>query len=97
MQFIKWYYNLYLVTSERIIHYFFRPLGGYKVAETEIENIQDVSQASIGFLPNIFGYGDIMVQTASIKNKFFFKAVPHPIWFRDVIADLSRLVKDDRL
>ncbi len=93
MNFLTWYYNIYLVTNERILHYFFRPLTGYKVAETEIENIQDVSQASIGFFPNIFGYGDIMIQTASTRNKFYFKAIPKPVWFRDVIADLSRLVR----
>ncbi len=93
MNFLSWYYNIYLVTSERIIRYSFRSLGGYRVAETEIENIQDVSQVSVGFLPNIFGFGDIVIQTASTRNKFHFKAVPHPIWFRDVIADLSRLIR----
>lgn len=93
MSFLRWYYNIYLVTSERIIHYQFDPLTIYKVSEAEIENIQDISQASLGFLPNMFGYGDIMVQTASVRNKFYFKAVPRPVWFRDVLADLAALVR----
>ncbi|KKQ34763.1 MAG: hypothetical protein US52_C0048G0006 [candidate division WS6 bacterium GW2011_GWA2_37_6] len=93
MNLMSWYYDIYLVTSERIIHYDFNPLTSYHVAEAEIENIQDVTQSTIGFLPNIFGYGDITVRTASSKNKFYFKAVPHPVWFRDVIADLSRLIR----
>lgn len=89
----KWYYNVYLVTGERILHYRFRPLSMYKISEAEIENIQDVSQSSIGLMPNMFGYGDILVQTASRQNKFYFRSVPRPVWFRDVITDLSRLTR----
>ncbi|MBN1332110.1 PH domain-containing protein [Candidatus Dojkabacteria bacterium] len=93
MNLLSWYYNIYLVTSERVLQYEFRPLLAYKVSEAEIENIQDVSQVSIGFFPNIFGYGDIRVQTAANKSRFFFRAVPKPVWFRNVIADLSSLVR----
>lgn len=89
----KWYYNIYLVTSERMIHYKFKPLAMYKVSEAEISNIQDVSQSSIGLIPNIFGYGDILLQTASRHNKFYFRSVPKPLWFRDVITDLARLTR----
>ncbi len=88
-----WYFNIYLVTSERILHYKFSPLSSYKVSEAEIENIQDVSQISIGFLPNLVGYGDILVQTAATRNKFYFRAVSRPVWFRDVITDLAKLVR----
>lgn len=90
---MNWYYNIYLVTSERIIDYDFRALSAYKISEAEIENIQDVSQMSIGFLPNLFGYGDVVVQTAATRNRFYFRAVPKPVWFRDVIADLAALVR----
>lgn len=93
MSFLRWYYNIYLVTSQRILHYEYRPLSVYKVSEAEIENIQDVSQQSIGFLPAIFGYGDIKVQTAANRSRFYFRAVPRPVWFRNVIADLAALVR----
>ena len=93
MNLLSWYYNIYLVTSERVLHYEFRPLLSYKISEAEIENIQDVSQVSVGFVPNMFGYGDIRIQTAANKSRFFFRAVPRPVWFRDVIADLSSLVR----
>lgn len=93
MNLLGWYYNVYLVTSERILHYVFKPLSTYKISEAEIENIQDVSQSSVGFLPNVFGFGDILVQTAATRNKFYFRAVPRPVWFRDVIADLANLTR----
>lgn len=95
MNLMNWYYNIYLVTSDRVIDYDFKALSAYKVSEAEIENVQDVSQMSVGFLPNMFGYGDIMVQTASSRNKFYFKAVPKPSWLRDVIADLASLVRTE--
>ncbi|MBD3280554.1 hypothetical protein GF389_03460 [Candidatus Dojkabacteria bacterium] len=93
MNLLGWYYNIYLVTSERVLHYEFRPLLAYKISEAEIENIQDVSQISVGFLPNVFGFGDIRIQTAANKSRFYFRAVPRPVWFRNVIADLSSLVR----
>lgn len=93
MNLMSWYYDVYLVTSERIIHFEFKPLTSYRVSEAEIENIQDVTQISVGFLPNLFGYGDIIVRTASSRNKFYFRAVPRPVWFRDVVTDLSRLIR----
>lgn len=88
---MSWYYDLYLVTSSRIIHYEYQPLASYRISEAEINNIQDVTQSTIGFAPSLFGYGDIIVRTASSRNKFYFRAVPKPLWFRDVITDLARL------
>lgn len=93
MNLMNWYYNIYLVTSDRVMDYDFRAMAAYKVSEAEIENIQDVSQMSIGFFPTMFGYGDILIQTASSRNKFYFRAVPKPAWIRDVIVDLASLVR----
>jgi|GEM_PF-5479256 len=93
MNLMSWYYDIYLVTSERILHYAYQPLASYKVLEAEIENIQEVTQATVGFAPSLFGYGDIIVRTAASRNKFYFRAVSRPVWFRDVIADLSRLIR----
>ncbi len=59
------------------------------------DNIQDISQKVLGFLPAAFNYGDIRIQTASERNQFYLKAVPDPTWFRDVISDLSKLVTQD--
>jgi hypothetical protein len=90
--YIDWYFDIYFVTSERIIHNEFVFLKGKSVSEAPLENIQEVSQSVIGFLPSIFNYGDVIVQTAAEKGKFFFHSVPDPAWFTDVLADLAKIV-----
>jgi hypothetical protein len=90
---IDWYFDIYLVTSERIIHTEFQILKGKIVSEAPLRNIQDVSQKIIGFFPSIFNYGDVIVQTAAEKGKFYFKSVPDPTWFRNVISDLAKVLE----
>lgn len=94
--FVNWYYDVYLITNERMIHIDFVPLIGPKVSEAPLENIQDISQRIYGFLPSIFNYGDVLVQTAAEKAIFLFKAVPDPSWFRDVLADLAKIIKQEQ-
>ncbi|MFW5702992.1 MAG: hypothetical protein ACOCXP_03440, partial [Candidatus Dojkabacteria bacterium] len=55
VQFNKWYYNLLIITNKRFVNYSFRPLAAYKVSEANLDNIQDVSQSTIGVLPSVFG------------------------------------------
>jgi len=92
-RFIDWYFDIYLVTSERIIHSEFQILKGKTLSEAPLKNIQDVQQKIIGFFPSMFNYGDVIVQTAAEKGKFDFKSVPDPTWFMNVISDLAKLAE----
>lgn len=94
--FVDWYYDLYLVTNERILNIEFEPIKSHKISEANLRNIEDVSETVIGFLPGIFNYGNVTVQTAARQDLFVFKAVPDPNWFRDVIVDLSRYSRGGR-
>lgn len=93
VNFLDWYYDIYLVTDKRIINIYFEPLKRHRIAETKLQNIENVSEYVVGFLPTIFNYGDIKIQTAAENNYFDFTAVPDPTWFRDVLVDLSNYVK----
>lgn len=93
IKFLNWYFNIYLVTNERVLHMTYTAFTGKRVAETSLENIEDISQKTIGFLPAIFNFGDIRIQTAAKKGQFLLRHVPDPSWFRDVISDLAKLVE----
>lgn len=93
INFINWYFNIYLVTNERMMHIELKAFTGKRIAEARLDKIEDISQKAIGFLPTIFHYGDVRVQTAAQKNRFHFEEIPDPTWFRDVLSDLSKLVK----
>jgi hypothetical protein len=91
--FIDWYYDIYLITNERLIDYNFSPLTSVHVSEIALQDIQDIKVSTIGFMPNIFGYGNVIVSSASRRGTFEFHAVPKPSKFRDNIGDLTDLVK----
>lgn len=91
LNFLDWYFDIYLVTNIRLMHVDFQLFSGKSVSEAALKNIQDVSQSVVGFYASFFAYGDVLVQTAAEKTRFFFKSLPDPDWFRDVLTDLSTL------
>lgn len=94
---IRWYFNVFIVTNKRLINYKFNIITRFKASEAELRNIQDVSQSVVGFLPTVFNYGNLLIQTAAERNKFYIERVPRPTWLRDVIVDLVRLTREERL
>jgi len=91
---LNWYFNIFLVTNERLLHIEYKMFSGKHISEAPLKNIEDITEGIVGFLPSIFQYGDVKVQTAAEKNKFWLRSVPNPTWFRNSIADLSSLVHD---
>lgn len=86
-----WYYNLYLVTNQRVIDFDFHPFTSSGASESTLVSIQDVKQKSIGFWPSIFNYGDIEIFSAADRNVITFNQVPNPTLVRDKILDLAEV------
>ncbi len=91
--FSKWYFNVYIVTNERIIDYDFFPFSGFKISEAGLTNVEDVNQSQKGFLRSFFNFGTVSIQTAGEKLQFVFDDVPNPSFVRNIIVDLSDAVK----
>lgn len=88
LHFLNWFYNISLVTNQRIIDIDFRVLHSKHVAATKIVQIEDVSLNEVGIIRSVFDYGDVRVQTAGTAVFFEFLAVPHPEKIVDLIGDL---------
>ncbi|HEC65766.1 MAG TPA: PH domain-containing protein [bacterium] len=91
--FVDWYYDIYLITNQRALDYEFSPLTSVHVFEMALEDLQDIKASKIGFLPNIFGYGNVILSSASRSGKIEFHAVARPSRFRDLIGDLTVLIR----
>lgn len=78
VNFILWYFNVSIVTNERIIDIDFINLLNKKFAETRIVKIEDVTMKTGGFIRSFFDYGNVYVQTAAKEAMFEFLSVPHP-------------------
>jgi len=76
--FLVWFFNVYIVTDERIIDVDFLSLIFKNISSAKIENIEDITIVSGGFMASMVNYGTILIQTAGEKREFDFSDVPKP-------------------
>lgn len=94
-KFLSWYFDLYLITDERVVDIDFNNLLDKKFSECNLSNIEDVTSRIIGFFPTMFNYGNVLIQTAAEKNQLIFESVPNP---EKVVKALRNLrERDERL
>jgi len=63
--FLMWFYNVYIITNERLIDVDFVGLLSKTVNVAQINNVEDVNYTQKGILASFFNFGDVIVQTAS--------------------------------
>jgi hypothetical protein len=90
VDFISWFYNIGLVTNERVFDVDLKNLVYTHVAATKIEQIEDVSYKRTGAIRSIFDYGDVEIQTAAENENFDFLAVPRPNEAVNIVEDLIK-------
>lgn len=87
--FLSWYFNVYIVTNERIVDVNFHNLIYKSVSDATLDNIQDVTYNMGGVTRTVFNYGDVFIQTASEVSRFDFLAVPNPARVSKMINELT--------
>jgi len=95
--FLSWYFNVYIVTDERIVDIDFYNLIYKEVSDANIDKIQDVTYKMGGVARTFFNYGDVEIQTASEVPNFEFAAVPQPDRVAKVLQDLRIEEEQEKL
>ncbi len=85
---VKWLYNVYLITDERVVDVDFVTIGQKNITTAKIDNIEDITSESTGFFASFFDFGNIILQTAGAQQEIVFEAVPHPAKVVSVLNDL---------
>lgn len=86
--FLTWYFNVYIITDERIIDVDFLSLIYHDIASAKIDNIEDVTSIKGGAMRSVFDFGTVQIQTAAEKTMFEFEDVPHPAQVTKLINEL---------
>ena len=86
--FLKWFFNAYIITDERIIDVDFFSLIYKNISSAKIDKIEDTTAQSAGLLAALFDYGTVTIQTAAEKREFEFSGVPHPTKVTTLINEL---------
>ena len=95
--FIGWFFNIYIVTNERIVDIDFLYLLYKKFAEAELSKIQDINYTSGGILATIFNYGNVVVETAGESPNIIFEAIPFPEKVVETIRELTEQESEEPL
>ena len=95
--FLLWFYNVYIVTDERIIDVDFFGLLYKNINATQIRKVEDVNYSQIGMMSSMFNYGTVVVETSAEQktadlsdeaSAFTFDAVSNPDRVVKVISEL---------
>jgi len=90
-RFSLWYFNIYLVTNERIIDFDFYRFLYREISDTPLSKIQDVSSKTSGPIQTFFNFGYVYTQTAAETPRFVFENVPNPDRVAKEISVQARL------
>lgn len=89
VNFMHWYFNVYILTDERVVDVDFYNLVHQEIASARISKIQDVTYKVNGVIRSLFNYGDVFIQTAGTEENFCFEAVPQPQMVAKKIGELT--------
>ena len=87
---VDYYYDIWIITSERIVNIEQKGMFSRKVSEVRYAKIQDVSVEVLGFLPTVINFGDVQVQTAGEEENFIFRTVSDPYGIKNLIMGMNK-------
>ncbi len=90
--FLDWFFNVYIITDERIIDVDFYALLFKNISYAKLDKIEDITAITSGTLGAIFDFGTVKIQTAAATTEFEFEHVPHP---SKVTAFLNELIVEE--
>lgn len=94
LNFVKWYYEVLLLTNQRILDLDLIGFLYLHTAEAELERVQDVSHAQCGLFGLLFNFGSVYVQTAGEVQNIEILRVPQPGKVHEIISHLLRKNND---
>ena len=86
--FLIWFFNVYIVTDERVFDVDFFNLVFRQISDCELSQIQDVTVRVGSVIRTVVNYGDILIQTAAEQQEFNFEAVPQPDRVAKILREL---------
>ncbi len=96
-KFLGWFFQVNIVTDERIIEVDFPSLVYREMTDANIDQIQDVTVEIGGAVRTYFNYGNVLIQTAAEIPKITFEAVPNPDRVAKILRELRVEEEEEKL
>lgn len=95
--FLVWFFNVFIVTDERIIDVDFSNLIYKNISSAKIDNIEDITIETGGVMASVVDYGTIYIQTAGEKPEIEFEDVPQPAKVVSILNELMLEEEQEKL
>jgi membrane protein YdbS with pleckstrin-like domain len=90
---ITFYYDLYILTHEEIVDIDQQGFFGRSVSQLSLMRVQDVNSHVEGFLQTLFGFGDVIIETAGERSEtFHLKSIPNPQAFSAKVLEMHDIL-----
>jgi|SRR5579885_939957 len=87
--FLTWFYNMGIVTQQRIVDISFSNISAINVSATSVDDIKNVEYSQKSFAESFFDYGDVRLIIEDTPGRtFVFEQAPHPAKVVDIISKL---------
>lgn len=86
--FFIFFLDRWVVTNKHIVNIEQHTMFHRTVAKLELERIQDVTVDMNGFLPTLFNYGNVYIQSAGEVERFVFEDIAAPSFVANTIIRL---------
>ncbi len=87
LKFSLWYFHVSFVTNIRIVDIDVHGILIRDTTETRLELVEDISHKQHGFIPSLFDYGFVHIQTAGSQQNIEFDKAPQPARIAEIIGD----------
>ncbi len=95
--FLSWYFQVFIITDERVVDIDFYNLAYKEISDAEIENIEDITLVMAGPIQSMFNFGNVRIQTAGQAPEFEFEQIPQPMKVVDVLKQLQLEEKQEAI
>lgn len=85
LDFIFYYFDVWILTNKRIISTSIISLFSKKVYTISLKNIENIRTSRKGFLANIYNFGDLEIETAGNYENFALKCIANETEFKKII------------
>ena len=89
--FLYWYFNVDLITDEKVVDIDFEHLLYKGVDLAPLSKIEEADSVTAGIIGTIFNFGNVSIQTAGAKVAIEMKNIPQSATVADLILDLAKL------
>jgi hypothetical protein len=81
-------FNVGIVTNKRVLDIDFNLVLNKEITGSPLDDITDITIKSKGFIPSLFDYGDVEIQTPGAMQNIEYLSVPMPASVVTIINNL---------